>query len=598
MNWVQFGRLIHSIYRRGGQLPDLDWIQSLGLLAVKLGQVHALRIDFLDREKCEHLAKLYRRNAALPPEDFLALLRSSAVAGFLERFAEIEQTALASASVGQVHRARLKTGESVVIKAIKRNVRSQFSADVASLKRLFRLATFAYPKLRQVGDPVGILGDIEEYTLSELDLRHEVAGQRALRAVYDQHRDTFDLSRLAFARVHEPLCNENVMVSEFIPGRSFDELLEAGAMLSEFTEQGQSVIRAELRRRGFEDPVEQAGFTTADPAVQVGQREADGAAPSPSCLRCETELRFLGTRKFHEGTRWGAIGEIGLDYHYDFSPRPVQQDLFRRQTALARELQLPVVIHTREATPDTFEILRNEGSGVRGVFHCFTGDAAMARQALDIGFYVSFSGIITFPRSAEIREAARIVPADRLLAETDSPYLAPVPHRGKRNEPAHVVRVVEALAEVRGEARSAVEAAAQDCLGPPRGRCGAREHAGVDVEGGRTALRGRTGRSHPSAGAARAKPWQLPWRARWHGCMTAWHGTHGVQRIATGFHADVDHRACCVAQARVIGCALDFKLLYEILWRRERAIPFVHIGTTVERDFGGLVARAVNHHSG
>jgi len=228
MNWVQFGRLIRSIYGRGGKLPALDWIQSLGLLAVKLGQVHALRIDFLDREKCEHLAKLYRRNAALPSGDFLALLRSSAEAGFLDRFAEIERTALASASVGQVHRARLKNGEPVVIKAIKRNVRSQFRADVASLKRLFRLTTFVYPKLRQVGDPVGILGDIEEYTLSELDLRHEVAGQHTLRSIYDQHCDTFDLSRLAFARVHEPLCNENVMVSEYIPGRSFDELLEAG----------------------------------------------------------------------------------------------------------------------------------------------------------------------------------------------------------------------------------------------------------------------------------------------------------------------------------------------------------------------------------
>ncbi len=153
-----------------------------------------------------------------------------------------------------------------------------------------------------------------------------------------------------------------------------------------------------------------------------------------------------------------AIGEIGLDYHYGFSPRPAQQDIFRRQVALARELRLPVIIHTREATPDTFEILRREGSGVRGVFHCFTGGEAMAREALDIGFYVSFSGIVTFPRSAEIRDAARIVPGDRLLAETDSPYLAPVPYRGKRNEPAHVVRVVEALAELRGEAPSKVEA--------------------------------------------------------------------------------------------------------------------------------------------
>lgn len=228
MNWMQFGRLIRSIYGRGGKLPDLDWIQSLGLLAVKLGQVHALRIDFLDREKCEHLAKLYRRNAALPAEDFLGLLRTSAGAGFLDHFAEIEQTALASASVGQVHRATLKNGESVVIKAVKRNLRAQFSADVARLERLFRLATFVYPKLRQAGDPIGILGDIEEYTLSELDLRHEVAGQQTLRSIYDQHRDTFELSHLAFARVHEPLCDGNVMVSEFIPGRTFDELLEAG----------------------------------------------------------------------------------------------------------------------------------------------------------------------------------------------------------------------------------------------------------------------------------------------------------------------------------------------------------------------------------
>ena len=230
MNWIQFGRLIHSIYGRGGKLPDLDWIQDLGLLAVKLGQVHALRIDFLDREKCEHLARLYRRNATLASEDFLGLLRASAVPGFFDHFEYIEPVALASASVGQVHRARLKDGGDVVIKAIKKNVRAQFIADVASLKRLFRLATFLYPKLRQVGDPVGILGDIEEYTLSELDLRHEVAGQKTLRAIYEQHRNTFDLSRLAFARVHEPLCNENVMVSEFIPGCSFDELLETGEL--------------------------------------------------------------------------------------------------------------------------------------------------------------------------------------------------------------------------------------------------------------------------------------------------------------------------------------------------------------------------------
>ena len=145
-----------------------------------------------------------------------------------------------------------------------------------------------------------------------------------------------------------------------------------------------------------------------------------------------------------------AIGEIGLDYHYDFSPRGVQQELFRAQVGLALELRLPIVIHTREATDDTFEILRDAGRGqVRGVFHCFTGDEEMARAAFDLDFYLSFAGILTFPRSEGIRAAARLAPAERFLAETDAPYLAPVPHRGKRNEPAYVAEVVAKLAEIR-----------------------------------------------------------------------------------------------------------------------------------------------------
>ena len=161
-----------------------------------------------------------------------------------------------------------------------------------------------------------------------------------------------------------------------------------------------------------------------------------------------------------------AIGEIGLDYHYDFSPRDVQQDIFRAQIALARELSLPVIIHTREATEDTFRILAEAGDGaVRGVFHCFTGDAAMARAALDIGFFLSFAGIVTFPRAVELREAARLVPSGRLLSETDSPYLAPVPFRGKRNEPAYVARVVEALAEARGEPAARVAEATEQAFG-------------------------------------------------------------------------------------------------------------------------------------
>ena len=150
--------------------------------------------------------------------------------------------------------------------------------------------------------------------------------------------------------------------------------------------------------------------------------------------------------------RYGAaaIGEIGLDYHYDFSPRAVQQDVFRAQIALARRLSLPVIIHTRVAAADTFRVLREEGGGgLRGVFHCFTGDQTMARAALDLGFYLSFAGIVTFPRADAVRDSARLTPADRLLVETDSPYLAPVPHRGQRNEPAFVAEVVARLAEVR-----------------------------------------------------------------------------------------------------------------------------------------------------
>ena len=152
-----------------------------------------------------------------------------------------------------------------------------------------------------------------------------------------------------------------------------------------------------------------------------------------------------------------ALGEIGLDYHYDFAPRDLQQQVFRRQTRFARERGLPVVVHTREADEDTVDILRQEGQGtLRGVFHCFTGDTTLARHALDLGFYVSFSGIVTFRRADEIREAAKLVPDDRLLAETDSPYLAPIPHRGKRNEPAWVSRVIDVLAETRNETVTSV----------------------------------------------------------------------------------------------------------------------------------------------
>jgi TatD DNase family protein len=156
-----------------------------------------------------------------------------------------------------------------------------------------------------------------------------------------------------------------------------------------------------------------------------------------------------------------ALGEIGLDYHYDLAPRDVQQSVFREQIQLARERRLPIVIHTREAEDDTFRILEEErAADVGGVFHCFTGDRAMAERALALGFHISLAGIVTFPRALELKEVARMVPLDRLLIETDSPFLAPVPYRGKRNEPAHVTRVAETIAELRGTTPEVIAEAA------------------------------------------------------------------------------------------------------------------------------------------
>lgn len=151
-----------------------------------------------------------------------------------------------------------------------------------------------------------------------------------------------------------------------------------------------------------------------------------------------------------------AVGEIGLDYHYDFSPRDVQQAVFRAQVRVACELQRPVVIHTREADEDTLAILREAGNALRGVLHCFTGTPALADAGLALGLYVSAAGILTFPKAADLRDTVRQVPLDRVLTETDSPFLAPVPYRGKRNEPAYVARIVDTLADMHGLDRDEV----------------------------------------------------------------------------------------------------------------------------------------------
>jgi TatD DNase family protein len=147
-----------------------------------------------------------------------------------------------------------------------------------------------------------------------------------------------------------------------------------------------------------------------------------------------------------------AVGETGLDFHYDLSPRDVQEACFRRSIRLARQVDKPLVIHVREAEEACVRVLREEGlPRAGGVIHCFTGDSSAARAYLDLGLHVSVAGIVTFKTAEPIREALRLVPDDRLLVETDAPFLAPVPFRGKRNEPAHVRLVAEKVAEVRGQ---------------------------------------------------------------------------------------------------------------------------------------------------
>lgn len=153
-----------------------------------------------------------------------------------------------------------------------------------------------------------------------------------------------------------------------------------------------------------------------------------------------------------------AVGECGLDYHYDHSPRQAQRAAFAAQLRLAGELGLPVVVHTREAEDDTRAMIAEAGlDGVRGVLHCYTGSQALAEEALGVGWYVSFSGIVTFARWTD-DALLRLVPGDRLLVESDAPYLAPVPLRGKRNEPAYVPRTIERVAAARGQEAGAVAA--------------------------------------------------------------------------------------------------------------------------------------------
>jgi TatD DNase family protein len=171
----------------------------------------------------------------------------------------------------------------------------------------------------------------------------------------------------------------------------------------------------------------------------------------PHDASAATDEHFAALAELAKHPRVIAWGEMGLDYFYDHSPRDVQQQVFRRQLALARSARQPIVIHCRDAWPDCLQILEEDwrSSGLGGIFHCFTATMDEARRGLDMGFMVSFAGNITYPKMQHVREVARELPLDRILTETDSPFLAPQARRGKRNEPALVVEVARALADVR-----------------------------------------------------------------------------------------------------------------------------------------------------
>lgn len=226
-----------------------------------------------------------------------------------------------------------------------------------------------------------------------------------------------------------------------------------------FDEDRDEVVRRALER----GVVEMLVVGTGDPhtgeierAVRTAERypgvyASVGVHPHDAKLydeRAEAALKAVAS----SSEKVIAWGEIGLDYHYDHSPRDVQREVFVRQLRVARELRLPVIIHSREADTDTAELLRAECSfeGFRGILHCFGGSPEMAAELMPLGFYVSFAGNVTFKKADGIREAARAVPLDRLLLETDCPFLAPEPFRGRRNEPAFVVETARFLADLHG----------------------------------------------------------------------------------------------------------------------------------------------------
>ncbi|MGL6057700.1 MAG: AarF/UbiB family protein [Culicoidibacterales bacterium] len=223
MNAFSFIDLMYEIFKK--PLPDLDKIQKKGLLAIKIAQTFALRIDFLDEKKCTHLSKLYTATTQIPEEDIDHLLKTYTDETWRGKFAEFDKKPLASASIGQVYRARLHDGREVAVKILKADFRQQFVKDVESVSRLFKFVIFFYPKLARVADPLGVLAEIRKNTLDELDFTNEIRNRDLLFEIFQQHQHQFDLSKLHFIEYIPELCSENVAVSYLIPGNTYDHEL-------------------------------------------------------------------------------------------------------------------------------------------------------------------------------------------------------------------------------------------------------------------------------------------------------------------------------------------------------------------------------------
>jgi ubiquinone biosynthesis protein len=205
---------------------DLDWIQNQGLLSVKLAQIFALRSDLIGVEKCRQLQQLYQHAASIPSEDVFANLEQRAPSGFFDAFESIEKIPLAAASVGQVHRAKLKTGEEVVIKIIKNQNSKEFRKDVERMRRWLRMFLFFNRKLRRVGNPVALLNHVADYTTRELDLRNEIEGARELEEIKNTISSNFTMDKLRFPKYWVELSNSDILVSEFIAGKSLEDGIE------------------------------------------------------------------------------------------------------------------------------------------------------------------------------------------------------------------------------------------------------------------------------------------------------------------------------------------------------------------------------------